>query len=297
MANHRAETRARTRRPSSVTTPAPTADGRARDAGAGRRRDPGAHLGDRQTLRRVLPSLPTLVGASALVLAVTGVLTVTGPAESPAVLAAAHVDRADAGGSPTVDPQALESRRRVAVSRDARRDAVRDAADDRLRATAEKQATRRKAALARLTAAAERQAARIAERSWKLPVDRGAYRITSRFGQCSGLWSHCHTGLDFAAPSGTPIHAIAGGTITEAGYSGAYGNRTVERLQDGTELWYCHQTAFTVRTGQKVRAGEVIGSVGSTGNTTGPHVHVEVRPSEDHPVDPYRALVAHGLKP
>ncbi len=137
----------------------------------------------------------------------------------------------------------------------------------------------------------------IARDAWQLPVSPGAYHLTSRFGQCSGLWSHCHTGLDFAAPSGTPIHAVAGGTITEAASSGAYGNRTIETLEDGTELWYCHQTSFAVSPGDDVRAGEVIGTVGSTGNTTGPHVHVEVRPSPDEPVDPYAAMVEHGLKP
>ncbi len=111
------------------------------------------------------------------------------------------------------------------------------------------------------------------------------------------LWSHCHTGLDFAAPEGTPIHAIANGTVTEMGSAGAYGNRTIVTLEDGTELWYCHQSAFGVQQGQKVTAGQVIGAVGSTGNVTGPHVHIEVRPGAGDPVDPYQAMVAHGFKP
>ena len=80
------------------------------------------------------------------------------------------------------------------------------------------------------------------------------YHLTARFGDY-GLWSSYHTGLDFAAPTGTPINAVASGTITEAGYSGAYGNRTVETLADGTELWYCHQTSFGVTAGETVRAG------------------------------------------
>ena len=123
------------------------------------------------------------------------------------------------------------------------------------------------------------------------------YHLTARFGQCSGLWSHCHTGLDFAAPEGTPIHAIANGTVTDMGSAGAYGNRTIVTLEDGTELWYCHQSAFGVQKGQKVTAGQVIGAVGSTGNVTGPHVHIEVRPGAGDPVDPYQAMIAHGLKP
>ncbi len=62
-----------------------------------------------------------------------------------------------------------------------------------------------------------------------------------------GLWSSNHTGLDFAAPSGTPIVAVANGMITETGYAGAYGNKTVETLEDGTEIWYCHQSAIGVQ--------------------------------------------------
>jgi murein DD-endopeptidase MepM/ murein hydrolase activator NlpD len=85
--------------------------------------------------------------------------------------------------------------------------------------------------------------------------------------------------------------------ITSAQFEGAYGNRTVETLEDGTELWYCHQVQFNVSPGQRVRAGDVIGYVGSTGHVTGPHLHLEVRPGAGDPVDPYPALVEHGLQP
>jgi len=128
-------------------------------------------------------------------------------------------------------------------------------------------------------------------------VSRRAYHLTSRFGDCSSLWSHCHTGLDFAAVSGTPIHAVAGGTVTKVGWAGAYGNRTVVRLPGGTALWYCHQSAVRVHRGQKVVAGQVIGAVGATGNTTGPHLHLEVRPQPKRPVDPFAALVSHHVRP
>lgn len=133
--------------------------------------------------------------------------------------------------------------------------------------------------------------------TWQLPLDAGTYRLTATFGQCSALWSSCHTGLDFAAPSGTPIKAIAGGVVTEAAYAGAYGNRTILRLEDGTELWYCHQTSFAVGVGQTVARGAVIGYVGSTGNSTGSHLHLEIRPGAADPVDPYGALAAQGVTP
>jgi len=128
---------------------------------------------------------------------------------------------------------------------------------------------------------------------WVAPVS--GYRLTARFGASSGLWSDNHTGLDFAAPSGTPIRSVTGGVVTEVGWDGAYGQKTVIRFKNGTELWYCHQNTVNVRVGQQVMPGDVIGSVGSTGNVTGPHLHLEVRPTPDTPVDPSTALAAHGV--
>ncbi|MBZ5733228.1 M23 family metallopeptidase [Nocardioides sp. TRM66260-LWL] len=131
---------------------------------------------------------------------------------------------------------------------------------------------------------------------WVLPVSPGAYRLTARFGE-TGLWASYHTGLDFAAPPGTPLYAIAAATVTETGPAGPYGNRTILTLADGTELWYCHQTEIQVSVGQKVTPGQQIGTVGSTGHVTGPHLHLEVRPGAGDPVDPYPALVQHGVTP
>ena len=131
--------------------------------------------------------------------------------------------------------------------------------------------------------------------AWVLPV-RG-YHLTGRFGQVSGLWAHFHTGLDFAAPSGTDIRSIAPGVVLSTGYEGAYGNRTEIRLLDGTVLWYCHQTSYVVHPGEHVRAGELIGHVGSTGNTTGPHLHLEVHPHGGDPIDPEKWLPEHHLHP
>jgi murein DD-endopeptidase MepM/ murein hydrolase activator NlpD len=128
-----------------------------------------------------------------------------------------------------------------------------------------------------------------------LPVD--GYHLTGRFGDRSGLWSSVHTGLDFAAPSGTRIRSVAAGRIVSTGYDGRYGNKTVLRLVDGTELWFCHQSQIDVRVGERVGRGQVIGAIGSTGNVTGPHLHLEVRPGGQEPVDPLHWLRAHGLRP
>lgn len=128
--------------------------------------------------------------------------------------------------------------------------------------------------------------------TWFVPVSD--YRLTARFG-ATGFWSSAHTGLDFAAPSGTPIVAVTGGLVTQAGYDGAYGYKTVVQADDGTEFWYCHQSAILVSVGQTVDPGEVIGAVGSTGNSTGSHLHLEVRADPDTPLDPYAELVRRGL--
>ena len=130
---------------------------------------------------------------------------------------------------------------------------------------------------------------------WVLPVS--GYHLTGRFGQSSGLWSSTHTGLDFAAPEGTEIRSIGPGEVVSTEYDGAFGNKTVVKLVDGTVLWYCHQSEFGVEPGQRVKPGDLIGYVGSTGNTTGPHLHLEVHPGGGDPIDPESWLPEHHLHP
>jgi murein DD-endopeptidase MepM/ murein hydrolase activator NlpD len=130
---------------------------------------------------------------------------------------------------------------------------------------------------------------------WVLPVV--GYHLTGRFGQVSGLWSSTHTGLDFAAPEGTEIRSIGPGVVISTAYDGAFGNKTVVRLDDGTVLWYCHQSEFGVEPGQRVKPGDLIGYVGSTGNTTGPHLHLEVHPGGGDAIDPEVWLPEHHLHP
>jgi murein DD-endopeptidase MepM/ murein hydrolase activator NlpD len=128
---------------------------------------------------------------------------------------------------------------------------------------------------------------------WVLPVE--GYHLTGRFGASSGLWSSTHTGLDFAADEGAEISAIGPGVVTETVSDGSFGNKTEIRLDDGTVLWYCHQSEFAVEQGQRVEAGDLVGYVGSTGNVTGPHLHLEVH-RDDQPVDPEAWLAEHDLQ-
>ncbi len=130
---------------------------------------------------------------------------------------------------------------------------------------------------------------------WVLPVQ--GYHLTGRFGASSGLWSSTHTGLDFAADEGSEIRSIGPGVVESTESDGAFGNKTVVRLDDGTALWYCHQSEFGVEQGQRVEQGDLIGYVGSTGNVTGPHLHLEVHPAGGEPIDPESWLAEHRLTP
>ena len=107
-----------------------------------------------------------------------------------------------------------------------------------------------------------------------LPI-RGT--ITSRYGASSSIRRSKHTGLDIATSSGTPIKATASGTVTFAQYSGSYGNLVKIDHGNGVETWYGHCSKFNTKVGTKVNAGDVIAYVGSTGNSTGPHLHFEIR--------------------
>jgi len=101
--------------------------------------------------------------------------------------------------------------------------------------------------------------------------------ITSRFGHVSSIRSGAHTGTDIACPQGTPIKAVASGTVTFAGWSGSYGNLIKVSHGNGVETWYAHCTELYGTVGQEVNAGDAIATVGSTGNSTGNHLHLEVR--------------------
>lgn len=94
-----------------------------------------------------------------------------------------------------------------------------------------------------------------------------------------------HHGVDMAAPTGTPIHAFAAGTVTFAGPRGGYGNVVIVEHAGGVETRYAHQSAVDVAVGQQVAAGQPLGRVGATGTATGPHLHFELRRGGDS-IDP-----------
>ena len=118
--------------------------------------------------------------------------------------------------------------------------------------------------------------------------------ITSRFGVSSRIRSSTHTGLDIATSSGTPFVPIAAGTVTFAGYKGSYGNLIIINHGENASgqniiTYYAHCSRINVSVGDYVTESTVIGNVGSTGNSTGPHLHLEIR-INGTPVNPQNYL-------
>ena len=88
--------------------------------------------------------------------------------------------------------------------------------------------------------------------------------------------------MDIAAAKGIPIKVVADGTVTFARYNGSYGNLVKIDHGNGLETWYAHTNKMYVKVGEQVKAGDVIAEVGSTGNSTGPHLHLEIRIDGKH---------------
>ncbi len=120
------------------------------------------------------------------------------------------------------------------------------------------------------------------------PITNGI--IGARFGAV-GMWSSYHTGVDYRAAYGVPIHAAADGEVVVAANTGDWsGNHVAIRHADGTTTMYAHMSSINARVGEQVGAGQVIGYVGSTGRAFGAHLHFEVYPPGITPGDVYRAI-------
>jgi murein DD-endopeptidase MepM/ murein hydrolase activator NlpD len=254
-------------------------------------------------------------GIAALAVSVLGL----GVAGSAMLTGSAQQRSADASAVQTVvqpgvaQPAGFDSRAEQ-VSRSTKRPALSGTAarvvgtvsnsdhDDAVEARAKK--------LAATSAASRKNAARIkAARKAKLKEARksgdrigssggsvlplaGGYTVAARFGQV-GSWSRYHTGFDFAAPVGAAIFAPTSGVVTNAGggdASGWAGNYVTIRHPDGTTSLFAHMGTVSVTVGQSVSGGDLLGAVGMTGRTFGPHLHFEVYPAGATPGDVYTAV-------
>lgn len=142
----------------------------------------------------------------------------------------------------------------------------------------------------KVEAAARKEAARP---KFLLPVKQRG--LSAYYGQAGVNWMSVHTGIDFPVSYGTPVMSAIDGTIRTQ-WNSAYGNMAIVTAADGTETWYCHLSSTKLRSGP-VKAGDVIAYSGNSGNSTGPHLHFEVRPGGGSPIDPLPWLRGHGLDP
>lgn len=149
----------------------------------------------------------------------------------------------------------------------------------------QREAERRRQEAAERRAAQRRAATEEAAPSSSVPSPSGAtsasgYRwplcapVTSEYGP---RWGRMHRGIDLGAPTGTPVGAAKAGTVIFAGWQGGYGRLLLLRHDDGIVTAYAHLSSFAVGEGQQVRQGQTVGAIGTSGNSTGPHLHLEFR--------------------
>ena len=237
---------------------------------------------------RVRRTTKGAVGVAALT--TTGVL---GTLATPALAADDSVEQ-------TGLTQVIEIGDSIADQIDAQASAQQDAAVDAAQQKAEEAARKQAAEKAKDEREAKERAAREAERkrlnTFVVPIT-GSY-ISTGYHAGGSLWSSgSHTGVDFHAATGTSVHAVGSGTVVTAGWGGAYGNQIVLKMNDGTYTMYGHLSSIGVSVGQTVTTGAQIGLSGSTGNTTGPHLHFEARTTAEYgsDIDPVAYLRSHGV--
>ncbi|PCG81581.1 peptidase [Streptomyces sp. WZ.A104] len=152
-------------------------------------------------------------------------------------------------------------------------------------AAAQGKAAAKKASDAKKKAEDKKKAAKKNAASWKAPVKK--YTLSASYGTGGARWAAKHSGQDFAVPVGTPVVAAHTGTIVKAGPNGggdgpAYGNAVVIKHANGKYSQYAHLSKINVKIGQQVKTGQKIALSGNTGNSSGPHLHFEIRTTPNY---------------
>jgi murein DD-endopeptidase MepM/ murein hydrolase activator NlpD len=229
---------------------------------------------------------------------------------SPEAAAMKNVSNTVAGLGLTADPSAVAAAQANRAGARSSRDLARDAktlivsaslAGNETAAQAQAQADQAAAekaaqakakadAAAKAKAEAKKRAVAAAHR-WVMPVS--GYTLTSGFGF---RWGKMHPAQDLACPVGTPVHALSTGTVIFAGWSNeGYGYMVKIQYWDGTVSWMAHNSRLLVSIGDKVVPGQTVSYSGSTGNSTGPHVHLEIHPGDGSAVAPRTWLAKRGV--
>ncbi|MBP2582896.1 MULTISPECIES: M23 family metallopeptidase [unclassified Streptomyces] len=198
-----------------------------------------------------------------------------------------------AEGKAVTAPVALTASAAVAAQADAQAHVAAQVKAAAAKATAVKQAAVKKAVTVKPVAAKKAAA-------WVKPV--AGYTLSASYNQGGAMWAHKHSGQDFAVPVGTPVKVAGSGTVVKAGPNGggdgpAYGNAIVVKHANGTYSQYAHLSKIKVHIGQKVLVGQQIALSGNTGNSSGPHLHFEIRttPNYGSAVNPAAFLRSHGV--
>ncbi|MFJ7155692.1 M23 family metallopeptidase [Streptomyces sp. NPDC101118] len=264
-----------------TVTPAPRAARRAAAAQSGsrgRRRTPAK----RSALLTVAVPSACVMGVAGVAAASVGGLTGQAPVEETKTLSAPD--------PASVKPVAANSKldtQLAALSADAGDFA------DRASRTQERIDLRERAEQERKKRAEEAARKEALRPKFALPVAR--HGLSAMYGQSGVNWMSLHTGIDFPVSYGTPVMAATDGTVRTQ-WNSAYGNMAIVTAPDGTETWYCHLSSTRFRSGT-VKAGDVIAYSGNSGNSTGPHLHFEVRPGGGASINPLTWLRSHGLDP
>ncbi|MFJ3581546.1 M23 family metallopeptidase [Streptomyces sp. NPDC090127] len=271
-------------------TESPAATGSATTVGRPVRRSSGGSRGRRRTPAK-RSALLTVAVPSACVMGVAGIAAASvGGLTDPAATTKDDTTALAAADPASVKPVAANNEldtQLAALSADARDFGDRASrTQERIDLKARQEAERKK----REEEAARKEAMRP---KFALPVK--LHQLSASYGQAGVNWMSVHTGIDFPVQYGTKVMAATDGTVRTQ-YNSAYGNMAIVTAPDGTETWYCHLSSTKIRSG-KVQAGDVIAYSGNSGNSTGPHLHFEVRPGGGAAIDPEAWLRSHGLNP
>ncbi|WP_210572923.1 M23 family metallopeptidase [Streptomyces sp. GESEQ-4] len=257
-------------------TPAPGSRAAARGAGRSRRRTPAK----RSALLTVAVPSACVMGVAGIAAASVGTLTDDGGDTSTTAADTKSVKPSAANNKLDTQLESLTAGADDFADRASR-------TQERIDLKAQQEAEKKKAA----AEAARKERLRP---KYALPVAR--HGLSAYFGQSGINWMSIHTGIDFPVSYGTPVMAATDGTVRTE-WNSSYGNMMIVTDKDGTETWYCHLSTYAVSSGTTVKAGDTIAYSGNSGNSTGPHLHFEVKPSGGSAIDPLAWLRSHGLDP
>ncbi|MFI9807737.1 peptidoglycan DD-metalloendopeptidase family protein [Streptomyces sp. NPDC052301] len=256
--------------------PAPATRAGSRSAARSRRRTPAK----RSALLTVAVPSACVMGVAGIAAASVGALT-DGTKDTTASASDAHAVQ------PSVANSKLDTQLKTLS-------AGADDFADRASRTQERIDLKNQQALEKKKAAAEAALKERLRPKFVLPVTQKG--LSAYFGQAGVNWMSVHTGIDFPVAYGTTVMAATDGTVSTK-WNSAYGNMLILTAKDGTQTWYCHLSSYRVPSGTTVKAGQPIAYSGNSGNSTGPHLHFEVRPAGGAAIDPLPWLRSHGLDP